>query len=71
MSTVARGALLVAVLGAATAACGDSGAYCQSGAKYGTQCYTPSQVSDPAFQPYDMNDRTGSGVPAPAGSQPR
>jgi hypothetical protein len=57
--------LLATMLGALglLAACGPGGGtYCQSGSKYGTQCYSQMDVSNPPGQRPD---------PAPAGSGER
>ena len=43
--------LALAIALVATTACGPgSGTYCQSGAKYGTQCYSQADVSNPPGQ---------------------
>lgn len=48
----------------ALAGCGPgSGVYCQSGAKYGTQCYAEPDVQQPPGQPRPAQDGPRKGEP--------
>ena len=40
-----------------SSACWRDGAYCQSGPKYGTQCYSKMDLPPPGNQPTDPNGR--------------
>ena len=66
---VLRIALLGLVL-AAAAGCGPgSGTYCQSGPKYGTQCYAQPDVSRTGPGAPEAPDHTdGSETPPPSGT---
>jgi hypothetical protein len=58
------------VVAAALAGCGPgSGVYCQSGSKYGTQCYAEPDVQQPAGQPRPVQDGPRKGEP-PANPPP-
>jgi hypothetical protein len=58
--------ILAGVLALATAGCTET--YCQSGPKYGTQCYDLPRGEEPPHPQYD--DSEGSGGAAPAGRAP-
>ncbi|HYQ04623.1 MAG TPA: hypothetical protein VER96_38380 [Polyangiaceae bacterium] len=49
---------LLACLSAFVAACGpEGGTYCQSGPKYGPQCYSKMDLQSPGNHPTDPNGR--------------
>ena len=51
--------ILLPLLASLLAACGpNGGTYCQSGPKYGTQCYSQMDLQPPGSAPPPAGDRT-------------